>query len=91
MTDNSNRTDPTKKDYTLSLSDEEIEKELSLIFDPQICAECGHDHSFKNSFEDVKTSIDDFPAYLRNGISIAIPIVEGGNLANTRKEVTSRK
>jgi hypothetical protein len=31
MTDNSNRSDPAEKDYTLSLFDKEIEKELSLI------------------------------------------------------------
>jgi hypothetical protein len=90
MTDKNNRSDPTKKGYTLSLSEEEIEKQLSLIFDPQICPDCGQDHSFKNSFEDVRTSIDDFPAYLRNRISIAIP-AEGGNLANTRKEAIRRK
>jgi hypothetical protein len=81
MTDNSNRSDPAEKDYTLSLFDKEIEKELSLIFDPQVCSECGQDHSFNNSFEDVKTSIDDFPVYLRNRIPIAIPIV-GGNLGS---------
>ena len=92
MTDNSNRSDPAKKDYTLSLSEKEIENQLSLIFDPQICPECGQDHSFKNGFEDVKTSIDDFPVYLRNRISgIAISIVEGGNLANTRKKVVIKK
>jgi hypothetical protein len=88
MFGNNNKKDPVKKNFTLS--EKEIEKELSLIFDPQICTECGHDHSFKNSFEDVKTSMDNFPAYLRNRISIAIP-VEGGNLANTRKEVIRRK
>jgi hypothetical protein len=77
MTDNSNRSDPAKKVYTLTLSGKETETELSLIFDRQTCAECGQDHSFKNSFEDVKTSIDDF-LYL-NKISIAILIV-GGNL-----------
>jgi hypothetical protein len=75
MFGNNNKKDPVKK--CLTLSEKEIEKELSLIFDPQICAECGHDHSFKNSFEDVKTSIDDFSAYLRNRISIAIPVEEG--------------
>jgi hypothetical protein len=81
MIDNNNRLVPAKKDYTLplSLSEEEIEKELSLIFDPHICAECGQDHSFKNGFENVKTSID-FPAYLRNRIPITIPIM-GGNLS----------
>jgi hypothetical protein len=56
MTDNSNRSDPGK---------EEIEKELSIIFDSQICVECGQDHSFKNSFENVKTSIDYLPVLLR--------------------------
>ena len=82
MTDNNNRSGPATKGYTLSLSEEEIEKQLSLIFEPQICPECGQDHSFKNSFEGVKTSIDDFPVYLRNRISgIAIPIV-GGNLGS---------
>ena len=30
MTDNNNRSDPAKKGYTLSLSEKEIEKELSL-------------------------------------------------------------
>ena len=78
MTDNSNRSDPAKNVYPLPLSEKEIEIELSLIFDCQICAECGQDHSFKNSFAGVKISIDDF-LYLRNRISIAIPIV-GGNL-----------
>jgi hypothetical protein len=78
MTDKSNRSDPTKKDCTLSLSEKEIENELSSIFDSQICSECGQDHSFKNSFQDVKTSMDDFPEYLRNRVSgIAIPIVGG--------------
>jgi hypothetical protein len=85
MTDNSNRSDPGKKDYTLSLFEEEIEKQLSLIFDSQICAECGHNHSFKNSFEDVKTSIDDFLDCIRN--RIFIPIVE----ANTPKKSTIKK
>ena len=82
MTDNSNRSDPTKKDYTLSLSEEEIEKQLSLIFNSQICAECGHDHSFKNSFEDVKTRMDNFPACLRNRISGIAICVAGGNLGS---------
>jgi hypothetical protein len=82
MIDN-NRSDPGKKDYTLSLSEEEIEKELSLIFDPQICLECGQDHSFKNNFEDVETSIDDFLACLENRIAITIPIED----ANTSKKV----
>jgi hypothetical protein len=86
-----NKPEQAKKDYTLSLSEEEIEKQLSLIFEPQICPECGQDHSFKNSFEGVKTSIDDFPVYLGNKISIAIPIVEGGNLANTRKKGVIKK
>jgi hypothetical protein len=74
MTDNNNRSDPAKKDCTLS--EEEIEQ-LALTFDPQICSECGHDHSFKNA----KTSVDDFPVYLKNRISITIPIV-GGNLGS---------
>jgi hypothetical protein len=77
MTDNSNRSDPAKKVYTLPLSEKEIENELSLIFDPQICAECGQDHSFKNSFQNVETSMDYLPAYLRHRISIVIS-VEGG-------------
>jgi hypothetical protein len=76
MADN-NRSDPAKRGYTLSLSEEAIEKQLSLIFDPQICAECGHDHSFKNSSIDVKTSIDDFPAYLRSRIPIAMSVPGG--------------
>ena len=69
MTDNSNRSDPAKKVYTLSLSEKEIENELSLIFDSHICAGCGQDHSFKNSFEDVKISIDNFLKYFKNDIS----------------------
>ncbi|HEX2305921.1 MAG TPA: hypothetical protein VHH33_06505 [Nitrososphaeraceae archaeon] len=88
MLGNNNKRDKVKKCFTLS--EKEIENELSLIFEPQICTECGQDHSFKNSFEDVKTSMDNFPAYLRNRISIAIP-ADGGNLANTRKEVIRRK
>jgi hypothetical protein len=81
MIDNNNRSVPAKKGYTLSLSKKEIEKELSLIFDPQICPECGQDHSFKYSFEDVETSIDDFLAYLENRISIAVHIM-GGKLGS---------
>jgi hypothetical protein len=77
MIDNNNRAVPAKKYYTLFLSEEEIEKELSLIFDPQICQECGHDHSFKNNFEDIKTSIDDFTAYHRNRISIIVSVTGG--------------
>jgi hypothetical protein len=69
MADNDNRSDPAKKGYTLSISEKEVENELSLIFDPQICPECGQDHSFKNSFEDVKTSIDYFLKYLTHNIS----------------------
>jgi hypothetical protein len=57
------RSDPAKKCYTLSISEEEIEKQLSIIFDPQICLECGQDHSFRYSFEDVMTSRDDFLKY----------------------------
>ena len=41
-----NKPEQAKKSYTLSLSEEEIEKQLSLIFDPQICPECRQDHSF---------------------------------------------
>jgi hypothetical protein len=84
MTDNNNRSDPAKKDCTLS--EEEIEQ-LALTFDPQICSECGHVHSFKNSFEDVKTSIDDIAAYLRNRTTISISVVE----ANTPKRVVIKK
>jgi hypothetical protein len=77
MTDNSNRSDPAKKVYTLSLSGKETETELSLIFDRHTCAECEQDHSFKNSFPALETSIDYLPAYLRHRISIVIS-VEGG-------------
>jgi hypothetical protein len=69
MADNDNRSDPAKKGYTLSLSKKEIENELSSIFDPQICAKCRHDHSFKNSFENVETSIDDFLKYFTSSVS----------------------
>jgi hypothetical protein len=69
MTDNSNRSDPAKKYCTLSISIEEIEKQLSIIFDSQICSECEHDHSFKNSFENVKTNIDDFLKYFTHDVS----------------------
>jgi hypothetical protein len=69
MADNDNRSDPSKKGYTLSLTEKEIEKELSLIFDPQICAFCGQDHSFKNGFENVRTSIDNFVNYFTNNVS----------------------
>jgi hypothetical protein len=82
---NSNRSVPAKKVYTLPLSEEEIDKQLSLIFNSQICAECGHDHSFKNSFEGVRTSIDDFLDCIRN--RIFMPIVE----ANAPKKSTIRK
>ena len=77
MADNDNRSDPAKKGYTLSISEEEIERQLSLVFDSQICAECGHDHSFKNSFQDVETSMDYLPAYLRHRISIVISATGG--------------
>jgi hypothetical protein len=77
MTDNSNRSDPAKKVYTLSLSGKETETQLSLIFDRQTCADCGQDHSFKNSFQDVETSIDDFPSYLRNRISMVVSATGG--------------
>jgi hypothetical protein len=87
MNGNNNRSVPAKKDYTLSLSEEDIEKQLSLIFDPQICPECGQDHSFKYSFEDVETSIDDFLACLEDRISITIPIAD----ANTPKKVGIKK
>jgi hypothetical protein len=87
MADNNNRSDPAKKCNTLSISEEEIEKQLSIIFDSQICAECGQDHSFKNSFEDVKTSIDDIAAYLRNRTTISISVVE----TNTPKRVVIKK
>jgi hypothetical protein len=87
MADNNIRSDPAKKCYTLSISEEEIEKQLSIVFDSQICSECGHDHSFKNSFEDVKTSIDDIAAYLRNRTTISISVVE----ANTPKRVVIKK
>jgi hypothetical protein len=72
MADNNIRSDPAKKCYTLSISEEEIEKQLSIIFDSQICAECGQDRSFKNSFQDVETSIDYLPAYPRHQTSIVI-------------------
>jgi hypothetical protein len=60
MTDNSNRSDPAKKVYTLPLSEKEIENELSLIFDPQICAECRQEkyaslNSCISKFEDTTT------------------------------------
>jgi hypothetical protein len=87
MTDNSNRSDPAKKCYTLSISEVEIEKQLSIIFDSKICSECAHDHSFKNSFENVKTSTDDIAAYLRNRTTISISVVE----ANTPKRVVIKK
>jgi hypothetical protein len=72
MVDNNIRSDPGKKDYTISLSEKEIEKELSLIFDPQICTECGQDHSFKNGFENVKTSIDNFLTNNVSGINLCV-------------------
>ena len=69
MADNNIRSDPAKKCYTLSISEEEIEKQLSKIFDSQICAMCRHDHSFKNSFENVETSINDFLKYFTSSVS----------------------
>jgi hypothetical protein len=77
MADNNIRSDPTKKDYTLSLPEKEIEKELSIIFDPQICPECGQDHSFRNSFENEGTSLDNFLKYFTNNVSgINLCVVE---------------
>jgi hypothetical protein len=87
MFGNNKISDPGKIDYTLSLSEKKIEKELSLIFDHQICTECGQDHSFKNSFEHERTSIDDFPSYLTYRISIAVPIAE----ANAPRKVVINK
>ena len=73
-----NNTKQAKKCYTLSLSGEDMEKEISLIFDPPIFPECGQDHSFNNTFEDVKTNTVDFPKYFGNGPSgIAISVVGG--------------
>ena len=78
MFGNNNKPKQAKKDYTGSLSEEKIEKELAIIFDPQICPECGQDHSFKNTFEDVKLNIVDFPKYFGNRHSgIAISVVGG--------------
>lgn len=78
VNDNNYKSKQAKKGYILSLTEEEIEKELSIIFEPQICPECEQDHSFKNAFEDVKTSIDDFPDYFRSRISgIAMSVVGG--------------
>jgi hypothetical protein len=67
MFGNNNKKDLVKKCFTLS--EKEIERELFLIFEPQICLECGQDHSFKNGFEDVKTSIDDFLKYFTSSVS----------------------
>jgi hypothetical protein len=58
-----------KKDYTGSLSEEEVEQELSLVYDSQICPQCKKDHSFKNIFDNVITSIDDF-LNIRNRILV---------------------
>jgi hypothetical protein len=76
MFDNNNKKDLVKKCFTLS--EKEIEKELSLIFDPQICTECGQDRSFKNGFENIKTSIDHFLKWIGNRRVIMI----GGNLGS---------
>jgi hypothetical protein len=77
MFGNTNKSDPAKKGYTLSLSKKEIEKQLSLIFDPRICLGCGQDHGFKNSFENVGTSLDNFLKYFTNNISgINLCVVE---------------
>lgn len=45
---------------SIVVTEEEIKKELGIVFDSQICRECEQDHSFKNNFENVKTSMDDF-------------------------------
>jgi hypothetical protein len=87
MANNNNRSVPSKKVFTLSLSEKGIEEELCLIFDSQIYPECEQDHSFKNSFESVRTSIDDFLAYLGNRVSKDIPIVE----VNTQKKVLTKR
>jgi hypothetical protein len=87
MADISNRSDPAKKCYTLSISEEEIERQISIIFGSQICSECGQDHSFKNSFESVRTSIDYLSTNFRNRISMEIPSVE----AKTPKESVIKK
>jgi hypothetical protein len=31
----------------------------------EVCEECGHDHSFRPSFKDVKTSIDVIPLLMK--------------------------
>lgn len=78
MVGNNNKSDQAKKGYTGFLSEEEIEKELSLIFESQICSECGQDHSFKNDFENVKTSMGDFLKYFLNNISGMTVCIIGG-------------
>jgi hypothetical protein len=45
---------------------------MSLTFESKICLECRQDRSLKNTFKDIEIRIDDFPAYLRNKISIVI-------------------
>lgn len=77
MFGNSIRSDPAKKDYTLSITEKEIGKELSLAFESKICLECRQDRSLKNTFKDIETRIDDFLAYLRNKISIVISATGG--------------
>jgi hypothetical protein len=62
-------------EFVINISDirqpirKEIENQLSLIFDPQTCLECRQDHSFKNGFERVKRSIDDFLKYFTSSTS----------------------
>jgi len=69
MNDSYYKSNLAKKSYAAFPSEEETEKQLSLIFDPQICPECGEDHSFKNRFENVKANMDNFPNCIRNNVS----------------------
>jgi hypothetical protein len=72
--------DRSKKGYFQSLTEEEIKKELNLVCDSQTCPECGQDHSFKNSFENVNTSMDDFLKYFGNNVSGRAIAITGGIL-----------
>mgnify|MGYP007135522591 CR=1 FL=1 len=42
-----------------------VDNQQCQIIDDHECKECGQDHSFKQNFEDVKTSIDIIPEMLR--------------------------
>jgi hypothetical protein len=49
------------KEFPSSTDAGEVTREVK----KKICKECGHDHGFRPSFKDLKTSIDVIPLFLQ--------------------------